>query len=1066
MGFFVDRPVLATVIALIIALVGAIAARELAVEQYPTVAPPQVKVTAVYPGASPELLENVVAAPLEREMNGVDGLLYMYSTSSSSGLMELYVVFEPGSDLDIAAVEVNNRVKRVEALLPQTVLQNGVKVDKTNPALLLILTMQSKSGQFDSEYVNNLANSSVIPEIKRIAGVGDVTLFGYPYAMRVWIDPDLLTKYRLTVNDVSNAIREQNQNYAVGEIGTAPTPVGQVLTFPVQTGGTFTEPEQFADIIVRAASDGSVVRVRDVGRVELGAEDYQLSVRLNGKAASGLGVYLRPGGNALVTAEEVRAKMRQLSASIPSDIEWRVPYDTTVFVNASIELVVHTFIEAFVLVLIVVYLFLGSIRATLIPMLAIPVSLVGTAAGMLVMGFSINMLTLFGLVLAIGIVVDDAIVVVEAVEKIMHDRGLPPREAAREAMKGIGGAIVGVTAVICAVFVPIAFLGGVTGTLYKQFAITITISTLLSALTALTLTPALCALILKPGMHKPRPIQWFDRLFEKVTGGYVGVVGAAIRRAFRALVVYGLLIAGLVWLFEHIPGGFVPEEDKGTMFVVIDLPSGASTERVEGVIRKVEAVLQAEPEVRDVIGVLGFSIFYRYANQGFVYVTLKDWKERPGPDQHVLSLIGRMNRKFAQITEARVFALNEPPISGMGNIAGFDYRLLALDGDRAKLDRTAADVVSAARADPALAAVRNVAAPEVQTLFVDVDRNKAKSFGIPLADVYETIGSLLGSSFINQFTAFGTNLKVKLQSEQQFRSDPAYLQRFYVRNHKGEMVPLGVVASIDFRSAPIALSRYNGYPAVQLNGTAAPGHSSGQAIEAMESISEARLPEGMTYQWSGQSLQEKAAGGQAAFIFLLSFVFVFLFLAALYESFALPVAVFLIVPIGISGALLALLIRGTANDVFFQVSLITLVGLAGKNGILIVEFAKQRYEHGLSVLDAAMEAAKLRLRPIVMTSLAFILGVLPLVKATGAGAATQHSVGTGILGGMLAATLVGVFFTPLFYWLVMTYLVRGRREASGAGPLAPASAPREEAFANEETDPAPRPRAAGAGTAE
>ncbi len=864
MGFFVDRPVFATVIALIIALVGTIALRQLAIEQYPNVAPPQVKVTAVYPGASPELLENVVAAPLEREMNGVDGLLYMYSTSSSSGLMELYVVFQPGSDLDIATVEVNNRVKRVEALLPQVVLQNGIKVDKTNPAILLILTLQSKSGQFDRDYISNLANSSIVPEIKRIPGVGDVMLFGYPYAMRIWLNPDLLAKYKLTVNDVANAVREQNQNYAVGEIGTAPNDVGQVLTFPVQTGGTFTEPDQFADIIVRAAADGSVVRVRDVARVELGADDYQISMRLNGKLATGVGVYLRPGGNALETADQVRAKMQQLAASMPSDIEWRAPYDTTVFVKASVELVKHTFIEAFVLVLIVVYLFLGSIRATLIPMLAIPVSLVGTAAGMLVMGFSINMLTLFGLVLAIGIVVDDAIVVVEAVEKIMHDKGVGPREAAREAMRGIGGAIIGVTAVICAVFVPVAFLGGVTGTLYKQFAVTITISTLLSAITALTLTPALCALILKPGMHKPKPVQAFDRFFDRLTGAYAGAVGGIIRRFVRFLLIYAVIIAGVAYLFQTIPGGFVPEEDKGTMFVAIDLPSGASAERVKVVMEKVEGMLREESAVADTIGVLGFSVFYRYANQGFIYVTLKDWAERKAADQHVLALIGRMNRKFAQINEARVFAMNEPPIAGLGSIAGFDYRLLALDGDRAKLDKTAADVVAAAREHPMLAAVRSVAAPEVQTLFIDVDRNKAKSLGIPLADVYQTIGTLLGSSFVNQFTAFGTNLKVKLQAEQQFRHAPSDLHRFYVRNGKGDMVPLGVIAAVDFRSAPIALNRYNGYPAVQLNGTAAPGFSSGQALTAMEEISADKLPQGMSFEWSGQSLQEKIAGGRRA----------------------------------------------------------------------------------------------------------------------------------------------------------------------------------------------------------
>ncbi|HEY9199005.1 MAG TPA: multidrug efflux RND transporter permease subunit [Gammaproteobacteria bacterium] len=1034
MGYFVDRPVFATVIALIIALVGALASSQLAIEQYPTVAPPQVKVTAVYPGASPEILENTVAAPLEREMNGVAGLLYMFSTSSASGLMELSVVFEAGTDLDIATVEVNNRVKRVEPLLPQAVLQQGVKVDKTNPQILLIVTMQSDDPAFDREYLANLANSSVVPELKRLGGVGDVLLFGYPYAMRIWVDPDQLAKFKLTVGDVAAAIKEQNQNFPVGEIGSQPSPSGQLLTFPVQTRGTFSSPEEFADVIVRAAPDGSVVRVRDVARVALGAEDYQTSLRLNGTPGTGLGVYLRPGANALDVAASVRARMDEISASFPRGLKWDIPYDTTVFVNASIELVTHTFIEAFVLVLIVVYLFLGSVRATVIPMLAIPVSLIGTLAGMLMMGFSINMLTLFAMVLAIGIVVDDAIVVVEAVEKLMHDEGLDPRAAARKAMQGIGGAIVGVTAVICAVFVPIAFLSGVTGTLYKQFAITITVSTLLSAVTALTLTPALCALILKPGVHKPKPILAFDRFFEKVTGGYVNAVGNVLKRGFRFMVIYGVILGGVFLLFTTIPGGFVPEEDKGSMFIAIDLPSAASQERVVEVMQRVEGMLREEPSVRDIIGIPGFSIFYRYANQGFLYVTLKPWEERRAADQHVLKIIQRLNGRFHQgIDNARVFALNEPPISGMGNIAGFDYRLLALDGDRAKLDEAATQLVAVAAQDARLAGVRNVAAPEVQTLFIDVDRNKAKALGVPLNDVYATIGTLLGSSFVNQFTAFGTNLKVKLQSEQQFRSDPAYLQRFYVRNGKGDIVPIAALAATEYRSAPIALNRYNGYPAVQINGAPAPGGSSGAALEAMEELSARTLPAGTGFQWSGQSLQEKISGGQAGFVFLLSFVFVFLFLAALYESWTLPVSVFLIVPIGILGALLALFLRHAPNDVFFQVSLITLVGLAGKNGILIVEFAKQRYEEGLSVLDAALEAARLRLRPIVMTSLAFILGVLPLVRASGAGAATQHSVGTGILGGMLAATLIGVFFTPLFYFLAMTYLGGGRRAALPAG---------------------------------
>jgi multidrug efflux pump len=1038
MGYFVDRPVFATVIALIITLIGALTVRQLAVEQYPNVAPPQVRVSAVYPGASPEILETTVAAPLEREMNGIEGLLYMQSTSSANGSMQLSVFFEPGTDLDLAAVEVNNRAKRVESLLPEEVLRQGLRVDKANPSILMVVVMRSDDPRFDRDYIANLVNSQVINEVKRLPGAGDVTLFASPYAMRLWVDPDQLAKYRLTVSDVVAAVREQNQNFAVGEIGQAPSQRGQALTFPVQTTGTMTEVDQFRDVIVKALPDGSVVRVRDVARVELAPEDFQYTSRLNGKPAVAFGVYLRPGANALALAGLVRAKMAELATQLPQGIQWSIPYDTTKFVNASIELVVHTFVEALVLVLIVVYLFLGSLRATLICLLAIPVSIVGTFAGMLVMGFSINMLTLFGLVLAIGIVVDDAIVVVESVEHTMHEEGLPPREAARKAMAGIGGAIVGVTAVICAVFVPIAFMPGVTGTLYKQFAVTITISTLLSALVALTLTPALCGLILKAGQKKSRPLQAFDRLFERVTHGYTSAVGGIIKRAVRFMLIFGVIIAGVVFLFRTIPTGFVPEEDKGTMFVAIDLPAGASTERTQAVLDKVEAIVGKDPAVQDMIAITGFSIFYSYANQAFIFATLKDWKER-GPQDHVFNVLRRNNIALAAITEARVFALNEPPISGLGNVAGFDYRLNSLDGNREKLERVAQELVAAAQQEPRVAGVRSVAAPQVQTLFLDVDRNKAKALGVPLQELYATVGGLLGSSFINQFTRFGTNLKVKLQSEAAYRDDPAALERFYVRNGKGELVPLSTLTKTEWRLAPIALTRYNGYPSIQLNGIAAPGRSSGDALAAMEELSPATLPEGTGYQWSGQSLQEKISGAQATLIFALSLIFVFLFLAALYESWSLPIAVFLVVPIGILGALIALAIRGTPNDVFFQVSLITLVGLAGKNGILIVEFAKQQHEAGKSVFDAALEAARLRLRPIVMTSLAFVTGVIPLVIASGAGAATQHSVGTGIMGGMIAATLVGVFFTPLFFYLATKFLAR-RAPEPAAEPEARAPA--------------------------
>jgi multidrug efflux pump len=1024
-GFFVNRPVFAVVIAALITLLGVIASRQLAVEQYPAVAPPQVQISAAYPGASPETLETTVAAPLEREMNGINGLLYMQSTSSANGLMTLSVFFDAGTDLDLAAVEVNNRVKRVEALLPQEVTRQGVRVDKTNPQILMLVVLQSDDSRFDSTYIANLANSQIVNELKRLPGAGDVTLFASPYAMRLWVDADKLAKYKLTVGDISNAVREQNQNFAVGEIGQSPGNAQQVLTFPVQTTGGLTEVEEFGNVVVRSLSDGAVVRVRDVARVELGADDYQVTSRKNGKPAVSLGVYLRPGGNALHLADAVRQRMAEMAKSLPNEIEWSISYDTTKFVTASLELVLHTFIEAFLLVLVVVYLFLGSMRATLVPLLAIPVSIIGTLAGMLIAGFSINMLTLFGMVLAIGIVVDDAIVVVEAVEKLMHEQGLNAREATKRAMRDIGGALVGVTAVICAVFIPISFMPGVVGTLYKQFAVTITISTLLSAITAITLTPALCALILKP-VHKPRWIQKFDAGFERLVERYVGGVRGMLRRTVRTLLVYACLLGAAAFLFKLIPTSFVPDEDKGSIFVAVDLPSGSSPERTLAVLQKVEGILAEEPTMQDYVAVTSFSIFYRYANQAFVFATLKPWSERKQTDQQVNAVLARLNAKLGALSEARVFAMNEPPISGMGNTAGFDYRLVSQDGDREKLNQALDSLLTATATEPGIVYVRSVGAPDVQTLFLDVDRNKAKAMGVPLQELYATIGGLLGSSFVNQFTKFGTNLSVKLQAESAYRADPAVLDRFYARNLQGDLVPLGALARSEWRSAPIALTRYNGYPSVQISGYPNFGRSSGEALATMERLSAELLPAGVSYEWSGQSLQEKLAGSSAAGIFLLSLIFVFLFLAALYESFSLPAAVFLIVPIAILGALVALLIRFSPNDVFFQVSLITLVGLAGKNGILIVEYAKLKHEEGLSVFDAAIEAARARLRPIVMTSLAFILGVLPLVRASGAGAATQHSVGTGIMGGMLAATLIGVFFTPVFYVLVMK--LGGKRE--------------------------------------
>jgi multidrug efflux pump len=1039
-SFFVDRPVFASVIALLIVLAGALSLVQLPVAQFPQITPPQVIVSAVYPGASAQTVEQSVTAPIEKEMNGVKDLLYYSSTSSNTGSAAITLTFEGGTDVDLAAVEVQNRLKKVENILPQEVLRLGLKVEKASPMILLMVTLSSSDPRFDEAYLNNFAATGIVDELKRLPGAGDVTLYGFAYSMRIWLKPDRLADLGLTVTDVIQAVREQNSDFATGQIGQEPSPGGQQLTVPVITKGRLTEKEEFESIILRSKADGSMVRLRDVARVELGAQDYTFVTRLNGKPTAAIGVNLRAGANALALAKAVKDRMAELAKGFPEGITYAIPYDTTTFVKVSIELVVHTLFEAMGLVLLVVFLFLGSWRATLIPMIAVPVSIVGTFVGMQLFGFSVNTLTLFGLVLAIGIVVDDAIVVVERVEEIMHARGLAPREATKQAIGEIAGAVVGVTLVIASVFVPVAFLGGTVGTLYQQFAITITISVLLSALTALTLTPALCAILLRPRGHgegaRPGLLARFNRVFERLTHHYTGVVRFAVRRAFVLIVLYLVMIGGVVWLFQKVPGGFVPDEDQGYFIVAVELPAGAAQLRTVEVLEKVEAHFRKNPAVLDMVSLAGYGLFYSGPNVGTVFVTLKDWKERPAIEQHALVIAWFANSDLVHIQEASVFALPPPAIPGLGQVSGFDYRLQDRAGDRNRLKQQADSLLAEAGKHPDLAGVMPTSAPETPLLYVDLDRIKAKAMGIPIQDLFNTVGGLLGSYYINDFAKFGRVLQVRMQAESAQRMRPEDIARFYVRNAEGEMVPLSTVARIDWVQGPIALDRYNGYPAVSFTGTPAPGKSSGQALAAMQQLS-ASFPKGMTYEWSGQSFQEIKAGKQAPYIFALALVVVFLFLAALYESWAVPFAVLLVVPLGVLGALTAITVLplGVINDVYFQIGLVALIGLAAKNAILIVEFAKQRHEEGLSVTEAALEAARLRFRPIVMTSMAFILGVLPLVLSTGAGAASRRSIGTGVFGGMIAATLLAVVFVPLFYVLVMNIARRGARDRVSAGEL-------------------------------
>ncbi|MEX5609896.1 efflux RND transporter permease subunit [Pseudomonas protegens] len=1025
--FFIDRPVFAWVVAFFILLAGALAIPQLPVAQYPTVAPPQIEIYAAYPGASAQTLDESVVSLIEQELNGADHLLY-FSSQSSLGSATITATFQPGTNPELAQVDVQNRLKAVEPRLPQAVTQQGLQVEKVSAGFLLLITLTSSDGRLNDVALSDYLARNVMNEIRRLDGVGKAQLYGAERAMRIWLDPQKLIGFNLTPADVNAAVAAQNAQVPAGSIGDLPNPASQEITATILVKGQLSSPEEFADIVLRANPDGSTVRIGDVARVEVGSQEYQYGTRLNGKPSTAVGVQLSPGANALNTATLIRAKMDELSRYFPAGVEYKIPYDTSPFVKVSITKVLYTLAEAMVLVFLVMFLFLQNIRYTLIPTLVVPVALMGTFATMLALGFSINVLTMFGMVLAIGILVDDAIVVVENVERIMASEGLSPKEATRKAMQQITGAIIGITLVLVAVFIPMAFMPGSVGVIYQQFSLSMATSILFSAFLALTLTPALCATLLKPiaaGEHHERTgfFSWFNRRFERLSDSYQGGVTYALKRTGRYLLIYLALLAIMALLFSRLPSSFLPVEDQGYTITDIQLPPGASQNRTIKVVEQIEAHNASEPGVGDSTIILGFSFSGNGQNAALAFTTLKDWSQR-GSEDSAMSIADRANAALGAIKDAVVYAVLPPPIDGLGTSSGFEFRLQDRGGvGHAALMQARDELLKATEKSPILANVRESALAEAPQVQLEVDRKQANALGVSFADIGSLLSTALGSSYVNDFPNQGRMQRVVIQAEGDQRSQVEDLLRLNVRNSAGKMVPLSAFVRASWSLGPAQLTRYNGYPAIAVSGEPAPGHSTGEAMQEIERLV-AQLPTGLGLEWTGLSLQERLSGSQAPMLLGLSLLIVFLCLAALYESWSIPTSVLLVVPLGVLGAVLAVSLRGMPNDVFFKVGLITIIGLSAKNAILIIEFAKSLYDEGHDLIDATVQAARLRLRPIVMTSLAFILGVVPLAIATGASSASQQAIGTGVIGGMITATLA-VIFVPVFFVVVMKLVKRG-----------------------------------------
>jgi len=1044
--FFIDRPVFAWVIALSILLAGTIALRALPVEQYPSIAPPSLSIRITYPGADATVLETNATQIIEQELNGVEGFLYMTSSSQSNGTASITLTFRAGTDIDVAQMNVQNRLQAVEQRLPEEVRRQGIQVNKAGAGFLMIIALTSKTGATETLELGNFAVTRVIDELRRVPGVGDIRSFSSEYAMRIWLDPDKLASYRLSAADALAAVREQNSQSPGGLLGDRPVAEGAQLNATILTQDRFTSVDQFEAIILRANPDGSAVRLRDVARVELGAQSYLSNLEINGRPAAGMAVQLTTGANALATAEGVKQRMAELARGFPEDIGWDVPYDSTPFISNSIDEVVKTLVEAMLLVFAVMFLFLQNWRATLIPAIVVPIALAGACLGLWLLGFSINVLTLFGMVLAIGILVDDAIVVVENVERIMAQEHLPPRPATIKAMEQITSAIVGITLVLTAVFVPMAFFPGSTGGIYRQFSVTLAVSIAFSALLALTLTPALCAALLKPHApeHEPGPAPGrlhlhparvvfvrFNRWFARTTYSYQQRVGRMLRVPLRFIAVFLVLVGITALLFSRLPGSFLPAEDQGYLITIVQAPPGATTERTNEAIEQVKAFYRAQPQVKNIVFVRGFSFFGQGQANAMAFVSLHPWDERKGEENSVATLTTKASGAFFAIEQAMVFALNPPSIPELGVASGFTFKLQ----DRGGLGRSALlagrnRLLGAAGASPVLAQVRPEGQEDAPQLRVVIDRIKARALGLAIGDVNTTLAIAFGSAYANDFSRDGRVLRVLLQADAPYRMTPQDVLDLRVRNAQGEMVPFDAFTSVEWTAGPPQVERYNGYPSMTISGTPAPGRSTGEAMAEMERLAR-ELPEGLGYEWTGISYEEQQSAGQVGALLALSLIVVFLLLSALYESWSIPLAVLLVVPLGVLGSVLFSMGRGLPADVYFNVGLIAIIGLSAKNAILIAEFAIEDEALGKTPFDATMNAVKLRLRPIIMTSLAFILGMVPLAIATGAGAASRIAVGTGVMGGMIAATLLGIFFIPVFYLSVRRWIARRRPPAPG-----------------------------------
>ena len=1031
--FFIDRPVFSTVLSIIIVIVGFIGLALLPVDQYPQIVPPVVRISASYPGADAQTVTQAVATPIEQELNGTPGMIYMESSSSNSGGFSATVTFDISTDPDLAAVDIQNRLKKAEARLPAEVVQNGISVEKQAASKLMTITLLSSDPKFDEIYLSNYATLNVLDMLRRVPGVGSVSNVGSRYyAMQIWVMPDKLADLGLTVKDLQTALKDQNRESAAGVLGQAPMN-GIDVTIPITAQGRLSSVSEFEDIVVRANPDGSIIRLKDVAHISLEASSYNTESGINGGNAAVLNINMLPGANAMEVAALVKAAMEEISHNFPEGIGYEIPFDMTTYISESIHHVYQTLFEALLLVILVVFLSLQSWRATIIPIVAVPISLIGTFGVMLVFGFSLNMLTLLGLILAIGIVVDDAIVVLENVERHISD-GLPPRKATAKAMQEVTGPVIAIVLVLCAVFIPVAFTGGMAGRMYQQFAITIAVSVVISGAVALTFTPALCALLLKPGHGEPNVFfRKFNGWFEGLTGKYVSIVKLLLRRSLLAVGLFVLVLVGIGGVFERVPGGLVPDEDQGYLIALMTMPDGAAISRTSAVVEKLDKAIMADPLVADVMSFSGMDAVSGAAktNVATFFFTLKPWGERKAPGDSSFDLARKLYGMGFGLEQGSFIAFNPPPISGMSNTGGFEMWLQDRNGrGSVELSDVAQKLAEAANKRPELQGVSTSFTVNAPQLFVELDREKARTLGVNVSDVFQTMQATFGSSYINDFNLYGRTFRVYTQSEKDYRARPEDLAEVYVRNKQDEMIPLTALINVKPTSGPQTVERFNNFQAAKFMGNPATGYSSGQAMTAMEEVAKEVLPDGYTIAWSGSSYQEKLVSSGGSLVFVLALVMVFLILAAQYESWSLPLTVLTAVPFGVLGAITAIWLRGISNDVYFQVALVTLIGLSAKNAILIVEFAVEQYRNeGKDAVHAAEEAARLRFRPIVMTSLAFILGCVPLAVSTGAGAASRHAIGTSVIGGMLVATLVAPLFVPFFF----RWIMRASEKLMGTG---------------------------------